>query len=293
MLVRLRDGVGTPLFCIHHSGGDVGIYRKLATRLAPGRTVIGVQSRLEIGATMEFPTIDAMANSYASLIGNYQPLGDVHLLGFSFGGFVATLIAEQLNQAGRNVSFLGLVDSNLGWIQSNHASRAELRIRLMQLFKKFQSVGVMNSKPQEIMRRDIAILVDACLCSDVIQPAEILKKTETMGYVPNSDTVVKMLGEFTFKFITHCRLLKGFAPNPITELMHLWWPSEARQHGDSYSQWSDFSLGNVTQSTISGSHYSIMRMPHVRQLALEVDAAIKNATDRRPIASKLDSIGRL
>lgn len=281
MLVDLRDGNGAePLFCIHHSGGDVGIYRKLATRMKPGRSVIGIQSRLESGAATEYSSLATMASAYATLITERQVRGDVHLLGFSFGGFVATLIADRLRNAGRKVRFLGLIDSNLGWVDANDSSRMELRIRLMQLFEKFQSVGVMNFKPQDVMQRDVTKLVDACLDSDEVRPAAIMEKTTSMGYVPAGGTYAKMLGDFTYKFITHCRLLRGFKPCPIKESLHLWWPSDVQELESGAAKWSDFAFSQVTETTIEGSHYSIMRMPTARMLARQIDVALSRTGEK-------------
>lgn len=281
MLVDLREGnKAAPLFCIHHSGGDVGIYRKLATRMKPGRSVIGIQSRLESGAATEYPSLASMASAYAAMIAERQTSGDVHLLGFSFGGFVATLIADRLRNAGRQVSFLGLIDSNLGWVDANDASRIELRIRLMQLFEKFQSVGVMNFKPVDVMQRDVTNLVDACLGSDEVLPAEIMEKTTSMGYVPAGGTYAKMLGDFTYKFITHCRLLRGFKPCPIKESLHLWWPSDVQELENGAAQWSDFAFNEITETTIEGSHYSIMRMPTARMLAKQIDVALSRTGEK-------------
>ena len=98
-VVPLRASqTGAPLFCIHPSGGDIGIYRKVARHLTPDYPVLGIQSRLLVGATDEFQTIDAMAEHYTKLVVEHQPEGAVRLFGFSFGGFVATAIASLLNR---------------------------------------------------------------------------------------------------------------------------------------------------------------------------------------------------
>ena len=86
----------------------------------------------------------------------------IRLLGFSLGGFLASLIAENLYQSGRTVSFLGLIDSNPGWIDASEKSRQELAVRLTQVFTKFQNVGMMRMKPIEDVRRDVKVLVDTC-----------------------------------------------------------------------------------------------------------------------------------
>ena len=128
---------GKPLFCIHPSGGDIGVYRKFAARTTPALSVYGIQSRLQCGATSEFSSLSRMAFEYADLINDNQPMGDIRLLGFSLGGFLASLMAVELQQLGRTVSFLGLIDSNPNWTVATDTSRQELCLRLTQVFTKF------------------------------------------------------------------------------------------------------------------------------------------------------------
>ena len=267
---------GKPLFCIHPSGGDIGVYRKFAARTTPQLSVIGIQSRLQCGATSEFSSLSRMAFEYADLINEHQPMGEVRLLGFSLGGFLASLMAAELRQFGRTVSFLGLIDSNPNWTVATHTSRQELCLRLTQVFTKFQSIGVMQRKPLEIVERDVAVLVDSCMSDQQpISSEEAMAITTAMGYVPSRKRDSDLLMKFTDTFLTHCRLLRDFEPPEINCPLHLWWPSDAAQESKSGSeQWAQKAQSTVSESTIEGSHYSIMRGRSVRVLTAEVEDAI-------------------
>ena len=275
-LVTMRGAKeGKPLFCIHPSGGDIGIYRKFAARTGPELSVMGIQSRLMCGAATEFSTLKEMAFDYACLINEQQPLGTVRLLGFSLGGFVASLMAHELQQFGRSVSFLGLIDSNPSWTTAAETSRQELCLRLTQVFTKFQSVGVMKKKPLEIVQRDVAILVNSCLGDQPISSTEVMAQTTAMGYVPSRQMETELLKKFTDIFLAHCRLLKDFEPPEIKCPLYLWWPSEASKENQSGAKlWIEKSNSPVSESIIDGSHYSIMRGSAVRVLTAEVEAAI-------------------
>ena len=145
-LVPLREfGHGNPLYCIHPSGGDIGVYRKLARNLCEGYPIVGIQSRLAAGESEEFPTIEAMASYYAELIAEHHPQGSVRLLGFSFGGFVASRISSLLIKSGREVAFLGLIDSDLRWMDDDAATaRKALKVRLQQLSIQFQELSLIH-----------------------------------------------------------------------------------------------------------------------------------------------------
>jgi nonribosomal peptide synthetase DhbF len=56
-------------------------------------------------------TIEEMAADYLSLIRKIQPVGPYNLLGWSFGGLVAHVIATHLQAMGQEVSLLALLDS--------------------------------------------------------------------------------------------------------------------------------------------------------------------------------------
>lgn len=283
-VVSIRNPEGSsPLFCVHPSGGDIGIYRKLATRLNPRRSILGLQSRLECGADSELSSLHEMASTYTQIIEMRNPTGPIRLLGFSLGGFLASLIAENLYQSGRTVSFLGLIDSNPGWIDASEKSRHELAVRLTQVFTKFQNVGMMRMKPIEDVRRDVKVLVDTCFAQGQhgpVSPTAVMAKTTAMGYVPDRQLDASALLKFTSTFLTHCRLLGDFQPPRIECPLSLWWPSETEAQNKTGTElWSQVAQSTVTTSAIDGSHYSIMRGSSVRVLAAEIEAAMDSLDD--------------
>lgn len=276
-VVSIRNPEGmSPLFCIHPSGGDIGIYRKLATKLDSSRSIFGIQSRLECGEGTELSSLEEMAHQYAQIIEMKKPEGAIRLLGFSLGGFLASLITRNLQESGRHVSFLGLIDSNPGWTIESAASRNQLCVRVAQMFAKFQNIGVMRKKPVETVQRDVAILVDTALGDLPISSTEIMAKTTAMGYVPDRQVDANALNKFTSTFLTHCRLLKNFQPPKVECPLSLWWPSETKNENiKGTAIWSQRAQSTITDSEIEGSHFSIMRGPSVRVLAAEVESAIE------------------
>ena len=275
-LVSLRaHGNRTPLFCIHPSGGDVGIYRKLVTRLGPDRPIFGIQSRMLCGATSEFSSLQEIAGTYAEIIKTKQPYGDIQIVGFSLGGFIATLIVEELHTAGRTVSFLGLIDSNPSWTAASETSRRELCRRLEEVVAKFQRLGIMKVKPFETVQKDIAVLVDACMGDSSMSLEDVMGHIDGMGYLPSGSSELAMLSKFASTFLVHCNLLADFTPTQIDCPLHLWWPSESISENElGSSLWEDHVSLGVTESIVEGSHYSIMRGPTARLLASEIDAVI-------------------
>jgi len=278
-LIAIRNPQGsTPLFCVHPSGGDIGIYRKMATRLGANLSVWGIQSGLLCGAKTELASLEEMAVEYCRLVNEHQPTGNIRLLGFSLGGFLASLMAREFEKTSRVVSFLGLIDSNPAWTGESKTSRHELCVRLKQVFTKFQSVGVLKVAPIDTVERDVATLVDECLGHRQISPEEVMAKTTAMGYVPSQQRESDLLLKFTDAFLTHCRLLDGFEAPEVNCPLRVWWPSESKTENEAGSViWARKSQSDFSESCVEGDHYSIMRGASVRELAKQVEAAINQA----------------
>jgi amino acid adenylation domain-containing protein/non-ribosomal peptide synthase protein (TIGR01720 family) len=114
VLIPLQSkGTRSPLFCIHTGFGLSWNYIELSKHLGTDQPLYGLQARGFDGGGPLAPTIDAMASDYLEQIRRIQPNGPYHLLGWSFGGYVAHSMAAQLKQQGEKVALLALLDSNV------------------------------------------------------------------------------------------------------------------------------------------------------------------------------------
>jgi amino acid adenylation domain-containing protein len=115
LTVPLRPGTPgtTPLWLLHPAGGTVHRYRKLAARLPGGRPVYAIQSPEIAGHDVPEPDFDSLCRRYLAEIMQAQPDGPVHLAGWSMGGALAFRIAELLEEKGRHVGWVGIIDTLL------------------------------------------------------------------------------------------------------------------------------------------------------------------------------------
>ncbi|MEX1093537.1 MAG: amino acid adenylation domain-containing protein, partial [Acidimicrobiia bacterium] len=112
-LVTMAEGVGDPLFVFHHPSGTVQAYSELVRSLPDKVPVFGVNASGVDGTVQPSEDLAEMASEYASLLMAAHPRGRFHLIGHSLGGLLAWETARQLNAAGRDVAFLGLIDTQL------------------------------------------------------------------------------------------------------------------------------------------------------------------------------------
>ncbi len=100
-----------PLFCVHGGFGLALPFAQLAPHVPPGRAVLGLQSpALELDAPLP-DSIESVAMQYADTIQALQPHGPYHVIGWSYGGYVAHEVARVLEARGEQVATLGIVDA--------------------------------------------------------------------------------------------------------------------------------------------------------------------------------------
>ncbi|WP_395607828.1 non-ribosomal peptide synthase/polyketide synthase [Pseudomonas sp. B22129] len=111
LLLNSETAHNPPLFCLHAGFGTVFDYEPLARRLDGQRSVYGLQCRMLLDRQWDDESLEAMAIDYSQYIRQQQASGPYHLMGWSLGGTLAVLVAQELESQGQQVEFLGLVDS--------------------------------------------------------------------------------------------------------------------------------------------------------------------------------------
>lgn len=111
-LVPIRPaGMKKPLFLVHGLGLNVLLYTTIVNYLDPEQPVYGLQAKGLNGMDEPLTTIESIAAYYISEIQSIDKEGPYALAGFSLGGRIAFEMARQLDEMGKKVSFLGILDA--------------------------------------------------------------------------------------------------------------------------------------------------------------------------------------
>jgi thioesterase domain-containing protein len=106
-----RKGDRPPLFCFHPAGGISWTYAGLIRHLDDGIPVYGLQARGLKKDEAPASSLQEMASEYVEHIRSVQPSGPYRLLGWSFGGVMAHLVATTLQAQGADVESVVVLDS--------------------------------------------------------------------------------------------------------------------------------------------------------------------------------------
>lgn len=116
VLALRSSGTEPPLFCVPPASGLSWQFAGLKRFLPEQVPLYGLQSPLFSTGTLP-DTIAELAHGYADLVEQVAPAGPIRLLGWSFGGSVALLVAGELERRGRAVTFVGMLDARTDLVE--------------------------------------------------------------------------------------------------------------------------------------------------------------------------------
>lgn len=108
---RNLAGTRRPFFCVHAISGEVVALANLASAIGSDQPFYIFRAAGLDGERDPFTSIEAMAAHYIEAMRMVDPCGPYFIGGWSFGGLVAFEMALQLQQQGREIAYLALIDT--------------------------------------------------------------------------------------------------------------------------------------------------------------------------------------
>jgi len=254
-----------PFFCVHDGNGEILNYRELARLLGETQPFYGIQCRGLDREGVPFTRIEDMAGHYVKEIRRVQPGGPYYLGGYSFGGRVAYVMAQQLRAAGEEVALLALLDTasghgqrRVGW--ADWLAHHRRRVRGLTLAELPAYLGVRASNLAGMVGRNIRIRFFSLAWQYFERTNQTVPRFMRRP-VPANDMIRR-----TYKaqpFDGDAVLFKA--------------ESYAWAHADSREGWRKLIKGKLEIRPISGRHYEIVDPPHVQILADQLSDALKQA----------------
>jgi acyl transferase domain-containing protein/thioesterase domain-containing protein/acyl carrier protein len=276
-------GEGPPLFLLHSAGGTTHIYDELVAQLRSGGPLYAIRSRVLAGLPEEWPSIDAMARSYAGLIEATCPNGALCVAGFSLGGLLALATSSELERRGRVVTWVGLIDAPIIVLDPNHARSAVLRKLIAEVYEHLtREAGLTQPLAGRQLAQSAAALARRTLAagSEAEQLGIILEWLSAHGLGSGAAGGPGVMGFFEL-FTRHANLVRAWNVAAVSAPVYSWRARESRLSCAA----SDARLvrrmtrNRCIEEVLDGRHFELLRAPGVRELARRLDAALMAPSD--------------
>ncbi|MFD0318147.1 amino acid adenylation domain-containing protein [Streptomyces flavalbus] len=257
--VRLREGTGEPLWCVHPTGGSAAWFVPLARALPPGRPVHAFQARGLLGG-VDPSTVTGIAANYAAEITDRGAPGPHALLGWSMGANIALEMATQLHRAGHPVAPLVLIEPYL----PNAAARARLDGVTRDLREALRLRDRLRELPHSARRDQVTAELTATLLGAGMSPAEAALVENAPIEVWHS--LLAALAAYEVRpYPGHIHLVVGSEAASLPRGRTM--PGLDVDYETYVARWRETARGGLTLHISDGDHMSMMAEPRVTGIA--------------------------
>ncbi|WP_446664819.1 amino acid adenylation domain-containing protein [Flexivirga sp. B27] len=265
-VVELRSGGDLPaLFVLPPAIGLTWCYAGLASHLAPGRGLVGLQLPGLRDGEQPADDLAQLAELMADRICAHQPAGPYHLAGWSFGGVLAHPVAAALRRRGREVGAVVIIDAlpshRIDEVDPLHEHQALQRTLLAML-----AMGGLGDRSAEVGSLTLPEVISR-LRAGRSPLADLSRSTLTriQRVMQRADHVVRRHTHTT----SDLDVLAVMADHSV--FTH-----------DGAREWTPFTTGRVDQLTIPGTHLDMTTASSLAAMAPSVNEAIETAERSHP-----------
>jgi len=276
-LVPIKTTGGhSPLFCFHAAGGEVLIYRALADALDAEVPVYGLRSQAVEGTLPEHESIEEMAREYALAIRKQQADGPYYLLGWSMGGAIAMAVAEELEHAGQQVAFVGLIDTYLTPLEDMLTQEVDPLHGLGLVIEAAMARTLVNPGQDE---RE-ALQANVLALSAQEQLPYVLAWGKERKVLPDSLSLEVLQSQAALARI-HSALFHRYEAPTINAPLALWWAREPLHGAETQTrtEWAQYTRGGVHENVVDGNHFTMISPPHIQVVAQQLRNLCKISQD--------------
>lgn len=270
------------LFCIHPAGGISWCYSGIARFLKTPCRIVGLQADGLASGSLIATSMKSMASIYVDRICAHQPSGTYWIIGWSVGGMIAHGVAAQLEQRGRHVELLALMDaypSDL-WRRFAFTEQSAREEESMALAALLFIAG-------------IALPFDRGLPSLTIPRGEVLERAQVIGMLRHQGNALASLDDATLDrlidVVINSRRLVGSSQHEVFHGNMLFFTA-ARPRAEDWltrEAWRPYLSGTLTNLDIDSDHPGMARTEALKTIAGHLDQIMSSA---RLTANKADAI---
>ena len=284
------DGSNPAFFCIHPIFGVVFPYYELAAQLGKNQPFYGLQPIGLDGKRPPLTRIEDMAAHYIEALRSVQPHGPYYLGGWSFGGWVAFEMAQQLQQAGEDVALLAVLDTLApipGHVSLGHGLKFILTTASRYIWPFFLDYVYLIIA---IVKQQINSLIDRFPNFKKIwhysgwESLMRAKSQQNATVNPSKESQLRILSELAIVpmlrvFYANSQAVLDYLPQAYSSRINLFRTKAQSSIGkdDPSLSWDRLAEGGTEIHHLPGNHLTMLRKPHIQVLAAQLKACIEKA----------------
>ncbi|WP_420124963.1 amino acid adenylation domain-containing protein [Longimicrobium sp.] len=258
-----ETGSERPLFLVHDVLGFVFYAQVLRPHLDPEIPVYALPGPLN--DPDELHSLDDLVTRLVRMITEVQPEGPYRVAGWSAGGAFAYAVAERLISTGREVEFVGLLDTVYPRPLAGPDSPVMRQHRVLGVLA--WATGEMRPTPEAIM----ALRVDA----DGLDMAGFIAECKARALLPQSVTVAQA-EEADSRLVLLERSYVDNVPGPLPVPVHLFSSDDAEAEGDLRRGWADLPGGAPFRVVrVPGNHNTMWTKGNVEIVGAAISRAVR------------------
>ncbi|MDF5722879.1 MAG: thioesterase domain-containing protein [Rhizonema sp. PD37] len=301
-LVPIQPAGSSPaFFCVHPIFGVVFPYYELAHHLGTNQPFYGLQPIGLDGKSSPLTRIEDMAAYYIEAMRRVQPKSPYYLGGWSFGGWVAFEMAQQLQKSGEEVALLAVLDT-LAPIPGNIPSLGDgfkfmlttVARYIWPFFLDYLYLIIAITKNEihsftsrltnfpKIVRYSFWESLLRSLQTNMF-PHLILKEDATVNLI-SEESKLRLLSELAIRpmlrvLYANSQAVLNYVPQAYPKQIHLFrtkvQSSIAKE--DPSMGWDQLVVGETEIHHLPGNHLTMLKKPHIQVLATQLRACIEKA----------------
>jgi len=268
-LVAIKaSGNRPPVYLIHGDSLNVLGFNGIARYIHPDQPVYGLQPKGFDGKEEALDTIEDIATYYNEAILAQNQHGPYAIVGYSFGGYVALEMINQLKKMGKPILMLGMFDTNVLNAENNLLWHKKILKKILRQFPKFLwLIRSFTKDPKEAWAYQVESF-NARLRQWMNKgPKHVNPGMESYYFL--MDKINKR----------HDRALFSYKLRPYHGKVVLFKAIDRPYFVDDFEflGWKQYVSEGVEVHDIPGDHQTMFYEPNCKVLATEMDKALLNA----------------
>ena len=221
------------------------------------------------GSDDSVSSLTELADRYADVIAASVPTGPIRVFGFSFGGLIAAHTAKRLQQRGRMIDFIGVIELNPGRLEDKSGREERLARFICETYELVR--GEMDFfkpiDPQTLAKEAATVATD-------FKPDAILDWLVDSGHIAE-DAPLGLVRDYFGRLGSDLMLLVNDTSeiNPLDIPLHIWSATDGM--GDGLDFWRQWTTDQCIHQELGGKHFTVMFAPHVTELAEQLTVALE------------------